>query len=96
MMYRKDETATRRRELFSSADGGKIKEALFNSQSHTYTNMRQVMKECFNKNETDTVLLCEKPYASGDFIPKVTYKEYTSADGWRFYKKNKRKSMKKK
>ena len=97
-MNRKDENSARLRDLFSSSDGNKIKESLFNSRSHTYTNKRQVMEECFNKNETetDTVLECEKPYASGDFLPKVTYKEYTSADGWRFHKKNKHKSMKKK
>ena len=97
-MNRKDENSARWRELFSSSDGNKIKESLFNSRSHTYTNKRQVMEECFNKNETetDTVLECEKPYASGYFLTKVTYKEYTSADGWRFRKKNKRKSMKKK
>lgn len=97
-MYRKDENSARWKELFSSSEWDKIKEFLFNSQSHTYTSMRQVMEECSNKNETetDTVLECEKPYASGDFLPKVTYKEYTSADGWRFHKKNKRKSRKKK
>ena len=35
-------------------------------------------------------------FVSGDFPPKEIYKKYTSADGWRFHKKNKRKSRKKK
>ena len=95
-MYRKDETETRWRELFSSADGGKIKEPLFNSQSNTYENMRQAMEERFNKNitETEAVLYCKKPYASGVFQCNVNFPKYTSADGWRYHKRNKRKSKK--
>ena len=95
-MDRKDENSYIWGKFFSSADLNKLKEALFGSQSHTYENMRQVMEERINKNETetDTILECEKPYASGDFPPKEIYKKYTSADGWRFHKKNKRKSKK--
>ena len=94
-MNRKDENSTRWRELLSSADGKKIKEALFNSQPNTYENIRQNMEERFkNATETDTVLVCKKPYAIGDFRCEINYSKTTSADGWKYHKKNKRKSKK--
>lgn len=92
-MYRKDETSTRWRELFSSVDGEKIKEARFKSQSNTCENMRQAVEERLNKNitVTESVLYCKKPYASGVSRCNVNFPKYTSADGWMFHKRNKRK-----
>ena len=47
---------------------------------------------CLNTTITDYEIT--NPYAKGCYVQQVSFKSSTSADGWKYHKKNKRKLRK--
>ena len=46
------------------------------------------------RNTTNTYYELTNVYASGSVVRQLSFKSSTSADGWKYHKKNKRKSKK--